>query len=138
MRSRGLRTQVTGRWPTPRGGMGLSRRQRRSLFYVMLKYLLSFILALGRWLNTAALQLRNDLIHVFFMILSKKTNSVGFLSTFILIYWVCFKLKKNKGTFCSYIFYEFYLFLVWWRLTEILDKYHGQSGKKLWDTKHEV
>lgn len=103
MRSRGLRTQVTGRWPTPRGGMGLSRRQRRSLFYVMLKYLLSFILALGRWLNTAALQLRNDLVRVFFMIFSKKF--FWFFEFFYSYLLGLFQIKKQIRVLFVHIYF---------------------------------
>jgi len=67
LRSKGLRTQATGKLHIPRGRTGSSRRQRKLVFFVMLKFPLSSLVPLERCTNTSAPPPRNykDFFHFF-------------------------------------------------------------------------
>ncbi|CAI0395752.1 unnamed protein product [Linum tenue] len=90
--------------------MESSRRPKRSLCFVMLRSPSSSLPALARCMTTAALPPRKS-------------------SDDLYIY----RLSTN-----CFIIHLIHIYTYICRLPDILEKYHKQSGKRLWDAKHEV
>jgi len=126
LRSKGLRTQATGKLPTQRGRMGSSRRQRKLVFYVMLKFPLSSLVSPGRCMNTSAPTPRNINLRVVLFNLH------------LLCLYLCF-IKKSSSAGKYIAFFSTYLqnsslsFFLWIFLLVKVDWRSGQIPKSFWE-----